>query len=235
MSKIYPAKILLRRISTLFPDAIFYREISAPLIALTIDDVGDSSTELIIKAIANYNHNYSHIYKSVKATFFVITNYMKEAKIINNLIKQGHEIGNHGQTDRTHANLSPSEFAEEINQAHQILTENNNVNIKWFRPGRGFYNQDMFKILQKMAIHKGYQSRFALASMIPLDTYNFINQPQFLFRYIINFVFPGSILVLHGGTVERAKNTVLVLNKLLPYLQEQGYQIVSLSELFSEK
>lgn len=233
MNQIHVSQLLVTQIARAFPEAIFYRETLSPTVALTIDDVGDPSTQLILDAIAKHNQEYLYMNRPVTATFFVITNYLKQPSLLHEIIKGGHEIGNHGQYDRTHANLSAAEFEVEINQAHQIITSSKSIKVKWFRPGRAFYNKKMFRILLNMTASYGYHPQFALASMIPIDTYKLTNQPQFLLKYLTNFIFSGAILVLHGGTVERAKNTALVLQYLLQDLQQKNYQVISLSELLA--
>jgi len=168
----------------------------------------------------------------VRATFFPTTSYLdSNKKIITDISREGHEIGNHGVYDRSHAELTPSEFAAEILQAHQILQEHSESPIKWYRPARGRYNQNMVKTLYQMALEYGYIPKFALASVIPLDTYSATRNTQFSFNYLTQFIFPGSILVLHGGTIARAENTTATLSLLLPHLHKLGYRITTLTEL----
>jgi peptidoglycan/xylan/chitin deacetylase (PgdA/CDA1 family) len=85
--------------------------------------------------------------------------------------------------------------------------------------------------LKEMAERESYHPQFALASLLPLDTLGWAGVPNFTLKYLRQFIFPGAILLLHGGTVERANNTVEVLKQLLPQLQEQGYRVTTLSEL----
>ncbi|MEL7038868.1 MAG: polysaccharide deacetylase family protein [Cyanobacteria bacterium J06592_8] len=218
-----------------FPDAVFYQPTQERIVALTIDDVGDKSTELILDAIDNYNQKATTSEQQAKATFFLNTGLlMGSQETVIKILEKNHEIGNHGVLDRTHADLEPEEFEEELWQAHQELTENTGAKVKWFRPGRGRYNLTMRKSLQKIAETEGYYPQFALASMIPLDTYTITGQPLFTTHYISQFVFPGSILVLHGGSMKRTKNLVLCLEEILQDLNRKGYRIVTLSELMEQ-
>jgi peptidoglycan/xylan/chitin deacetylase (PgdA/CDA1 family) len=72
-------------------------------------------------------------------------------------------------------------------------------------------------------------------TMIPLDTRKGTNHPQFTTWYISQFIFPGAILVLHGGFPERDENTAIVLKNLLAKLHDRGYQVVTLSQLVAHK
>jgi peptidoglycan/xylan/chitin deacetylase (PgdA/CDA1 family) len=223
------SKSLLYQVAHKFKDALFFIETQKPIIALTFDDVGDASTQLIIDSINHYNIQNN---KLVKATFFVTTSYLENPeKLITNILASGHEIGNHGIYDRTHADLTPTEFNEEIIQAHQTIDKYTSTPIKWFRPARGRYNQTMLKTLQKMEDKYGYIPKFALASEIPLDTFLVTRNPEFTFNYLNKFIFPGAILLLHGGTLARVQNTVATLSLLLPHLHKLGYEVVTLTEL----
>lgn len=135
--------------------------------------------------------------------------------------------------DRRHASLPEEDFEAEFSEAHQFLSEYINQPIHWFRPGQAFYNESMLETLKTTGQNLGYQSKFALASMVPFDTQEFLDDPDFTLKNIKRFTFPGSILVLHGGLSHQAINTLEVLNKLLPWLHQQDYQVVSLSKLIS--
>lgn len=232
---LFSALNLVSFVSQQFPDALFYQPTTEPVIALTIDDVGDVTTQQIIDVIATHNQQYAGIAPEVNATFFITTHHLQNnLGLLESLIQSNHEIGNHGIYDRTHAALEPNELEEEIQQAHEILTRENQTVVKWFRPGRGRYNKTMTKTLAKMANTVGYYPQFALASMIPLDTFQFTNHPQFTARYVSQFIFPGAILVLHGGSIARTNQTVVALKQILSYCRRHHYRVVSLSQLYEQ-
>jgi peptidoglycan/xylan/chitin deacetylase (PgdA/CDA1 family) len=233
---IFSAKSLVSKIALLFPDAVFFKETSERVIALTIDDVpltndfDNKFTYLILEAIANHNRTIFDEKKHVHGTFFVITGHLGDQNpIIEHIVEQGHEIGNHGVFDETQANLSPDGFKQQFITAHKRLTQNKNLTIKWYRPGRGRYNSTMVQTLKKMS---GYIPQFALASMIPLDTYELTNNPKFTAFYVSKFIFPGAILVLHGCSEQTAKNTAVALRQILSDLNQENYRVVSLTELW---
>lgn len=43
---------------------------------------------------------------------------------------------------------------------------------------------------------------------------------------------PGSIIIMHEGTIERATRTSQTLDELIPSLKAQGYIFVTLNELY---
>ncbi|MGF1491981.1 MAG: polysaccharide deacetylase family protein [Microcoleaceae cyanobacterium] len=218
---------LVSLVSRVFPDGLFFTATTEPLVALTIDDVGDPSTEIILDAITQQNQIQSD---SVRATFFITTDFLRGSySILQKILDQGHELGNHGVYDRAHADLNPEEFEQEFQQAHQELVQNTTATLKWFRPARGRYNKAMLESVRRIG---GYYPQVALASMLPLDTYEFSYDPQFTARYVSRFIFPGSILVFHGGSEIRARNTAVALQQTLAYLQANRYRVVTLTDLF---
>ena len=238
------SKFLVSQIASRFPEAIFFKETDDRIIALTIDDVPASdedakaSTRNILEAIESHNQAFS---TDVSATFFVTTDHVKfntdrdklDLEILTDIIAKGHEIGNHGKFDRRHANLSKPNFEAEFSEAHQFLSGQISSPIRWFRPGQAFYNDSMLEVLTTVGKDLGYQEKFALASMVPFDTKELLDDPNFTLKNIARFTFPGSILLLHGGLSHQAVNTIEVLNQLLPRLHEQNYQVVSLSKLMN--
>jgi peptidoglycan/xylan/chitin deacetylase (PgdA/CDA1 family) len=80
----------------------------------------------------------------------------------------------------------------------------------------------------------GYVPLMAEASNIPLDTRKPLQNQVFTVAWLSQFIFPGAIWVLHGGTFERAQNTAIALGELLWKLYEQGYRAVTLSQLWDQ-
>jgi peptidoglycan/xylan/chitin deacetylase (PgdA/CDA1 family) len=217
----------------MFPDALFYAPTTEPLVALTIDDVptpgdrNDASTRLILNALDTYNRTADH---PVNATFFVITDHLNPGStILQDILASGHEIANHGTTDTTPAILQPVQFARHFQEAHDRITDITQQSIRWYRPGRGFYNQAM---VNHIKLAPGYESLMALASMIPFDTLQPLSTPNLNTWYLAQFIFPGAIFVMHGGSMERCMQTAQALPTLLKLIDRQGYQVVTLSALY---
>jgi peptidoglycan/xylan/chitin deacetylase (PgdA/CDA1 family) len=228
-----PQRQLLSQVARLFPDALFYAPTAEKVVALSIDDIptpgdrDDSSTRLILKAIANHNQTTNH---PARATFFVITDHLTPgSNILQEILAEGHEIANHGTTDTTPAILQPAEFERHFREAHDIITDLTQQPLRWYRPGRGLYNRSMLK---QVRLSPGYESLMALASMIPFDTYRTLDDPVLTTWYLSRFIFPGAIFVMHGGSEDRCRQTARALPDLLRILDDQGYRVVTLSELY---
>lgn len=170
-----PQQQLVTHLARLFPEAVFSKETSEKVVALTIDDVptpneaNDESTQLILDAIAAHNQTIESSNDYVRATFFIITDHLFDrTTLLDRMVEQGHEIGNHGIADQTTALLRPEIFAEQLNAAHRYIAAMLHQPLRWYRPGRGLYNKAMLHCLQQMS---EYVPRFALASMLPVDTF----------------------------------------------------------------
>ena len=230
---------LVSGVAQLFPEAIFYHKTQEKVVALTIDDApclfdqGDSGTKLILEAIANHNQQYCNL-EPARATFFLITSHISpNSQIISDITASGHEIANHGVVDETHAFLTPQQFAQQLKEAQeQLLVLTGNSIIRWYRPGRGFYNQSMLKAVKNLTAEKNYDLKLVLASMIPFDTFDLLNHPWLTATYVRQMIFPGAILVFHAKSSKIAQNTAIALENVLQYLRKKEYRIVTVSELF---
>ncbi|MEM8832207.1 MAG: polysaccharide deacetylase family protein [Cyanobacteria bacterium P01_G01_bin.19] len=230
---------LVNGVSRLFPDAIFYKKTTEKIVALTIDDAPclqddcDRGTRVILDAIADHNREYSHL-EAARATFFIISSHLKpNSPIIAQILAQNHEIANHGVIDETHALLSPQQFEQQLKEAHEKLLElTPNRVVRWYRPGRGFYNQAMLKAISNLTAQENYDLKLVLASMIPFDTFELTNHPWLTALYARQMIFPGAILVFHANSIRVANNTAIALKVILQDLRQKGYRIVTVSELF---
>lgn len=72
----------------------------------------------------------------------------------------------------------------------------------------------------------GHES--ALGSIYPFDAG--LGWPWLSERYILAHARPGAIIILHDRGI-RGQRTAIVLGRVLPILQERGYEIVTLSSL----
>ena len=230
-------KKAVENLAWVFPEAVFYKPTQAPWVALTIDDVpipGESapcSTRWILDEIAEHNQSVSNPVENVRATFFIIGSHLNhDYDLLPDMVAQGHELANHGLVDTWPAFQSRPEFEQQFHHTHDRLVEQvADYPIRWYRSGRAFYNPPMHQVIQQA---QGYEPYFALASMLPLDTLTATAEPSFTATYIAQHVFPGAILLLHGGSVERSKNTAAALRLILPRLRSQGYRVTTLSTLW---
>jgi len=184
-----------------------------PVVALTMDDGPDPlTTPEILDLLRRYGAH---------ATFFVISGRVAANEdLVVRTIREGHELGNHLNTDDPAILLDPPEFERQLLASHKVLAQFDDV--RWFRPGSGWYHTQMLSTLSR------YGYRCVLGSVYPFDPQ--IRSAWFAARYILWNVRPGSIIVLHdhGG---RGLRTLAALSTILPELERRGFRVVTLSEL----
>lgn len=194
-------------------EVLFHVNTSEKVIALTIDDgPHESITAEILDTLAAFR---------VKATFFVIGNRIAgNEDQLKRMVAEGHELGNHLMYDKRSIDLSSEEFAAQLKQVDRLLRPYGRIH--WFRPGSGWYNQEMLEQIRP------YGYRCVVGSLYPYDAQ--VSSVEFVSNYILGNAQPGSIIILHDGEEDRRK-TVTVLQRILPPLLLRGYRFVTLSEL----
>jgi peptidoglycan/xylan/chitin deacetylase (PgdA/CDA1 family) len=204
---------ILNRIMARSPDVLYAVETEHKLIALTIDDGPDPlSTDLILDVLTE---NDAH------ATFFVLVDRVGEnEELVDRMVSEGHELGNHLLKDTPSIQHPANEFEYQLEHAHEILSHF--AEIRWFRPGSGWFNHEMIESLER------FQYRLALGSIYPFDSH--LPSSWFASRYIVWRAHPGAIIVLHDYG-SRGIRTAESLAYSLPLLKERGYRIVTLSQL----
>ena len=207
-------RFAVRWIAYLCPDVTFFVETEQPVVALTLDDGPHAATTpRLLDVLADHQAH---------ATFFLIGgNILGNEAIVQRLVHEGHEIGNHHMAERPSIRLSPEEFERQLLQAHSLLVQFGGA--RWFRPGSGWFNGRMLAQLQR----HGYAC--VLGTAYPEDV---IRSPWYLSRHILSNTRSGSIIVLHDGA-KRGDQTADVLRRLLPALRQRGYRVVTISELMA--
>jgi len=196
------------------PDVLYSVETDEKIVALTIDDGPDScGSPRILNILEEYDAH---------ATFFLITDHIPGNEVfVERMIDEGHELGNHLTEDEPSIGLSDEEFESELLEADQALTQYVE-DIKWVRPGSGWYNETMLATMKK------HDYRCALGNVYPYDPQ--ISIYWFSAYYVLGNVKPGSVIVLHDYN-KRGGRTTKALEIILPALEERGYRVVTLSEL----
>lgn len=205
-------------VSQLQPGALFFVDTDESVIALTIDDGPyDETTDAILNVLEHHG---------VTATFFMLSDELPgHETVLQRLIDNGHELGNHMTEDEASIGLTSEEFQTKFMLADQALSVYGDVG--WFRPGMGWYNDRILSLTED----QGYQ--LVLGSLFPYDTH--LPSVRFSHWFVLNNLDPGDIVVLHDGPENRGERTVQLLEQLLPKIQARGYRIVTLSELVTEQ
>lgn len=198
------------------PGVLYFAETEEKLVALTIDDGPDAvTTPKILTVLDRYDAH---------ATFFVISGHIPgNEALVETMVREGHELGNHLTEDRPSILLSPAEFEAAVLEADDLISQFGEW--RWLRPAAGWYNSAMVSIAQR------HNYQVVLGDLFPFDTH--IASSRFAARHILQNLAPGSIVVLHDRG-ERGERTAATLEQVLPQISAQGYRVVTLTELFRD-
>jgi peptidoglycan/xylan/chitin deacetylase (PgdA/CDA1 family) len=211
---VFQPRWFLAILAKLSPDVVYFVETEKQAVALTIDDGPDAvATPKILDLLGQHGAH---------ATFFFITGRVAgNEEIVLRTVKEGHELANHSTAEEPSILLKSSEFERRFLKAHEVLSRFSDV--RWFRPGSGWYSKKMLSIIRR----HGY--RCALGSVYPFDPQ--IPSSWFIKRHVLRGVQPGSIIVLHDRGA-RGERTIAALVAILPELKRRGFRVVTLSELW---
>jgi peptidoglycan/xylan/chitin deacetylase (PgdA/CDA1 family) len=185
------------------------------IIALTFDDGPNENTLLVLGVLKKYN---------VKATFFCIgKNIEKHPEILKRIIEEGHIVGNHSYS---HSNFfdfyRKNRLIAEIQKTDALIESITGKKVQLFRPPYGVTNPSIRRALE-VTKHKviGWNIR-------SLD--GILKDEKIIFARIKKRIAPGGIVLLHDTL-----HTVTILERLMLYLEENEYKVVSIEALLNIK
>lgn len=188
-------------------------------IALTFDDGPHPKiTKSVLEILKKYD---------IKATFFVIG---KNVDLYPNqlleIYSSGHEIGNHTESHKNLTTLTEKEIKKELESCHNKVSNLIGYEMKIMRPPGGKIDIKTQKIVSKM----GYES-----VLWTIDTHDWSHETtKNIFNNVSNSIQDRDIILFHDY-ISGKYSTVEALNILIPALEKQGYQFVTVSELLKEK
>lgn len=191
-------------------------ESETKLIALTFDDgPNTTTTNEILDILEEYN---------AKASFFLIGNNINEesAVSVQRAYNMGCEIDNHSKTHPNMGSMSPEDIKAEVDYVDEKVTEITGEHTKFFRPPFIDVSQTMYDTIE-------------LPFICGIDCKDYMDNVTAQERadYILNGAKDGVIVLLHDAAGN--SQTVEALKISMPVLVEQGYEFVTLTELFERQ
>jgi peptidoglycan-N-acetylmuramic acid deacetylase len=173
-------------------------------------------TPAILDALKKHN---------VKATFFVVGNYIKTSPdLIKRMVDEGHIVGNHTNSHPDMSKIADmSSFQKEINTLETLYKETTGQEMqKFYRPPQGKYSEQNLK----MANELGYHTIFW--SLAYVDWY-VDKQPSHeeAFEKLTGRIHPGAVVLLHSTSKTNAE----ILDELLTKWENAGYRFGTLNDL----
>lgn len=186
--------------------------IKKPMVALTFDDGPGKFTDMLLDCLEQYQS---------KATFFLIgENAQKFPEQLKREKELGMEIGNHTWDHQILTNLDMSSVAPEITRTNEAVSSVIGQSPTLMRPPGGAYNNE---VLEKMGLP---------VIMWSIDTKDWkTKNVQNTIDVTLNNVKDGSIVLMH----DIHETSVQAALQIIPALVNQGYKLVTVSELAKAK
>ncbi|MCM1362349.1 MAG: polysaccharide deacetylase family protein [Clostridiales bacterium] len=186
------------------------------LIALTFDDgPNTTTTNDVLDILEEYN---------AKASFFLIDDNInaESAVTVKRAYEMGMEINNHSKTHSNMSKMSAEEMQAEISFVDEKVYEIIGENTKFFHPPFVDVSQSMYDAID-------------LPFICGIDCKDYMENVSAQERadFILNGAKDGVIVLLHDAAGNN--QTVEALKIVMPQLIEEGYEFVTLTELFERQ
>jgi peptidoglycan/xylan/chitin deacetylase (PgdA/CDA1 family) len=197
-------------VKKMFPNYIWNIDSKEKTLYLTFDDGPTPEiTDWVLECLKKYN---------AKATFFCIgKNIEQQPDIYQNIIKNGHAIGNHTFNHLKGWKTTIDSYLIDVIQTQDIL---NIQNQKLFRPPYGRMKPKQAKLL----IDEGFQ--IVMWSVLSVDWAKNVSEIQ-CYKNIVDNASSGDIVVFHDS-VKASRNLQYTLPKVLEYYGNLGYNFKSI-------
>ncbi len=181
-----------------------------PMIALTFDDgPHDIYTARILDSLKEYGG---------KATFFVLGKRVNShSKILNRMLKEGSEIGNHSYSHPLLTTSTVDKIKQEISRTQEAIFQCTGYTPKLVRPTYGAVNQTV-----RAAIHYPM-----IEWSVDTEDWKTRNVDSIV-KEAMKGAKDGAIILMH----DIYPTTAAAAEKIIQRLTKEGYQLVTISEMF---
>ena len=182
------------------------------LVALTFDDGPSMYTEEILDLLTSNDS---------RATFFMVGyNIEKHPERVKMVLDAGCEVGNHTSGHKDLSDISRSAIESEVYDNERLLNEAGAEGELLLRPPYGLTNDTVKEVVKRPMINWSVDSR----DWKTKDAASTVAEVKKNVR-------DGRVVLMH----DIYKSTVEAVKELIPWLKEQGYRLVTVSELYEAR
>lgn len=185
---------------------------SKPMVALTFDDGPYTPvTSEILKVLKKYD---------ARATFFVVGSRVPTYEdMVKQAYEQGNEIATHTYNHTNLTQLTTKQIKEELSKSRDVIKDVIGCGFSNLRPPGGSINDNMRKNIKVPMIYWS------------VDTEDWKSRNAKSVLQECKVIQDGDIVLMH----DLYPSTAEAVKKLVPRLVKQGYQLVTIDELFHYK
>ncbi|SDY47663.1 polysaccharide deacetylase family protein [Thermoactinomyces sp. DSM 45892] len=159
--------------------------------------------------------------EGIKATFFLDGSWLnKNQEVAKELVKKGHEIGNHGYTHPLMGQVSKERVEREITRTEDLIYQTLHIHSKWFAPPAGDFNQQVVEMVEK------YKMKTVLWTCDTIDWKKSSSPERIVSR--VQKVEPGMLLLTHP-----TDRTVDALPAVIQEVKKKGLVLTSVGKVLS--
>lgn len=186
----------------MYPQATWRMNRQEHSVYLTFDDGPiPESTPFILDTLREYG---------VKATFFMVgDNVRKYPHLYQQIVDEGHQVGNHTFNHWGGLRHSAWSYAQNVEKANQL------IHSHLFRPPHGWMRWDQYLWLKR-------KYRIVMWDLVTRDYSKWLNERDVL-RNVIRYARNGSIITFHDS-LKSINKLHTALPKALDYLKREGYE-----------
>lgn len=178
-------------------------------VALTFDDGPSPLMTPVILSILKKNN--------IKATFFMLGQQVqKYPRLVQKVLEDGHEIGNHSYSHLKLSQESPDKVLRELEKTQSLLSDLG-VNAAWFRPPYGSTNKVVKQVSKKLGMNH---------ILWTVDSEDWRGASHIM-KNIDHDLKSGGIVLMH----DTKQGTSSVLPLLIDTLKKQDYIFLTLTQL----
>ncbi len=196
-------------------EPIYRGNIDQPAVSFLINVAwGEEFIQEILEVLANAN-GY--------ATFFVEGQWaLKHPELVKEMVRRGHEVGNHSFSHPQMDRLSFDAQHEQMQKTNAILSPLTGKTIRWFAPPSGAYNKQTLLAATNENMY---------TILWTSDTVDWKHPPVTqMIAKVENQLGPGVLVLMHP-----TKESAQALPQLIRIVQERGLKVVGLSEMMDNK
>jgi peptidoglycan/xylan/chitin deacetylase (PgdA/CDA1 family) len=184
------------------------------LLALSFDDGPAELTLDLLDLLGRFD---------ARATFFVLGREIGTREhVVARAAAEGHEIGNHTFSHRRVPEMTQTELEQELRDTSDLVERAAGTRTRLFRPPYGFAGLAAYPVARKLGLI------IVRWTTIVKDWDG--AGPDEIVRAALEASAPGAVIVMHDGGGDR-RATLLAVEEILPELLNQGYELVTISEL----
>ncbi len=185
---------------------------SQKLVALTFDDGPSMYTAKILEVLTEYDSS---------ATFFMVGyNIEKHPERVKMVLDAGCEVGNHTSNHKDLSDISRRSVESEVYDNEKLLNDAGAEGELLLRPPYGLTNDTVKSIVKRPMINWSVDSR----DWKTKDAASTVKEVK-------KNVMDGRVVLMH----DIYASTVEAVKELVPWLIEEGYRLVTVSELYDAR